>query len=367
MGIPLVDLAAQHREIEDEVRRGFDEVFSNTSFILGRHVAEFESAFARFSGVAHCIGVANGTDALELALRAVGVGQGDEVVVPANTFIASALAIARTGATPVFVDSDPVYHMIDVEQVKGVLSERTKAVMPVHLYGQLAPVERLESLAAEGEIALVEDAAQCQGATRYGDGAATKGRIAGTSFYPGKNIGAYGDAGAVMTNDEGLAAKVRALGGYGSDVKYHHPELGFNSRLDTLQAVVLLAKLGRLSLWNEQRAEAASRYDALLADVEGVLVPRTLEGNAHVWHVYVVRVPGRDRVLKALNDSGIGAGVHYPVPCHLQGAFAHLGYKKGDLPVAEQAAEEILSLPLFPTITEEQQVTVVSAIRAALS
>jgi dTDP-4-amino-4,6-dideoxygalactose transaminase len=366
MGIPLVDLSAQHREVEEEVRRGFDEVFSNTSFILGRHVSEFESEFARFSGVRHCVGVANGTDALELALRAIGVGHGDEVVVPANTFIASALAVVRTGATPVFVDSDPVYHLIDVEQVKGAIGARTKALLPVHLYGQLAEMERLQPLADDAGIAIVEDAAQCQGATRHGTGAGNFGAVAGTSFYPGKNLGAYGDAGAVLTNDDAVRAKVRALRAYGSEEKYQHPELGFNSRLDTLQAVVLLAKLSRLERWNALRIEAAARYDELLADVPGVVLPKTLAGNAHVWHLYVVRVPTRDRVLNALNGAGIGAGIHYPLPCHLQRAFASLGHRKGDFPVAERAADEILSLPLFPGITREQQATVAGALCKAL-
>jgi len=366
MRIPLVDLAAQHREVEDEVRQGWDEVLGNTSFILGQHVAAFEEEFARFSGVEHCIGVGNGTDALELALRAVGVGPGDEVVVPANTFIASALAVSRTGARPVFVDSDPVHHLIDVEQVKGAIGDRTKAILPVHLYGQMAEMERLLPLAEEAGVAVVEDAAQCQGATRNGQPAGSFGVAAGTSFYPGKNLGAYGDAGAVLTNDDEVCTRVRSLRAYGSEQKYHHPELGFNSRLDTLQAVVLRAKLSRLARWNAQRVEAALRYEALLEDVERVVLPQTLAGNGHVWHLYVIRVPERDRVLKALNDGGVGAGIHYPVPCHLQGAFSELGHVNGDFPVAERAAEEILSLPLFPQITEEQQVTVVAELRKAL-
>lgn len=366
MGIPLVDLGAQHREVEEEVRAGWDEVLSNTSFILGQHVAEFEREFAAFSGVEHVIGVANGTDALELALRAVGVGAGDEVIVPANTFIASALAVERTGARSVFVDSDPVYHLIDVEKAKGAIGERTKAILPVHLYGQMADMERIEQLANDAGIVIVEDAAQCQGASRNGRPAGSIGLAAGTSFYPGKNLGAYGDAGAVLTRDDDVRTKVRSLRSYGSEQKYYHPELGFNSRLDTLQAVVLRAKLSRLGHWNKQRLQAANRYEALLEDVDGVVLPRTLEGNAHVWHLYVIRVQNRDDVLQALNDAGIGAGIHYPVPCHLQGAFSSHGHRRGDFAVAEQAADEILSLPLFPQITEEQQVTIVAELRKAL-
>ncbi len=365
--IPLVDLGAQHRQVAEEIARGFERVLGNTSFILGKDVKEFEDAFARFSGVPHCIGVANGTDALELCVRAVGLGPGDEVLVPANSFIASALAVARAGATPVFVDSDPVFHLIDVEQVAARITPRTRAIMPVHLYGQLAPMLAIEALAKDRGLFVIEDAAQAQGATRDGRGAGTFGLCAGTSFYPGKNLGAYGDAGAVVTTSAEVDKKIRALRNYGSEVKYHHPETGFNSRLDTLQAVVLNAKLARLAGWNQQRRAAARRYDELLADVPGVTLPRTLPGNEHIFHLYVIRVPGRDQVLAKLNAAGIGAGIHYPVPIHLQGAFRHLGGKPGDFPVAEQAAHEILSLPMFAEITPGQQDEVVAALRRALA
>ena len=259
--IPLVDLQAQHRQIADEVARGFARVIERTAFILGDEVASFETAFAAFMQVRHCIGVANGTDALELALRALDVGAGDEVIIPANTFIATALAVARAGATPVLVDSDPVYHLVDVERVAAVIGPRTKAILPVHLYGQMAPMEDLQALASARGVLLIEDAAQAQGAKRHGKTAGSYGAAAGTSFYPGKNLGAYGDAGAVLTNADGVAQRIRALRNYGSEVKYHHPETGFNSRLDTLQAVVLNAKLAHLQTWNEARREAARRYD----------------------------------------------------------------------------------------------------------
>ena len=365
--IPLVDLGAQHREIEGEVRRGFDEVFAESSFILGPAVGEFESEFARFSGVEHCVGVANGTDALELALRAAGIGSGDEVILPANTFIASALAVLRAGARPVLVDADPVHHLIDVDQVERAVAERTRAIVAVHLYGQLANMERLQRIAADAGISLVEDAAQCQGATRNGRAAGSFGAAAATSFYPAKNLGAYGDAGAILTNEYALADRLRRLRSYGGDQKYHHPEVGFNSRLDTLQAIVLLAKLKRLAGWNEQRRQAAARYGALLADIGEIGLPETLDGNEHVWHLYVVRVPERDRVVTALNAAGIGASIHYPVPVHLQGALSPLGYRLGDFPVSEQSAREVLSLPLFPGIVEEQQQRVVEELRKALS
>jgi dTDP-4-amino-4,6-dideoxygalactose transaminase len=364
--IPLVDLALQHREIAAEVEQGFARVCARSAYVLGPEVAEFEAAFARFSGVEHCIGVANGTDALELALRALDVGPGDEVVLPANTFIATALGVVRAGATPVLVDSDPVYHLIDVDAVARRLGPRTKAILPVHLYGQIAPMEALGALATDARVLLVEDAAQVQGATRNGIGAGGFGAVAGTSFYPGKNLGAYGDAGAVLTRSAEIAQRVRALRNYGSEVKYHHPERGFNSRLDTLQAVVLNAKLARLAEWNAARRAAAARYDTLLAGLPRVVRPATLAGNEHVWHLYVVRVPARDQVLERLHGAGIGAGVHYPTPIHLHGAFAHLGHRAGDFPIAEQAAAEILSLPLYPGITSAQQERVASALGAAL-
>jgi dTDP-4-amino-4,6-dideoxygalactose transaminase len=365
--IPLVDLKRQHKTVADDIAAGLARVFENASFVLGHEVAAFEEAYARFAGVAHCVGVANGTDALELALRALGIGAGDEVILPANTFIASALAVVRAGATPVLVDCDPVHLLIDPARVAERVGPRTRAVMPVHLFGQMAPVERIAELIAGRRVALVEDAAQAHGARRYGRPAGDYGAVAATSFYPAKNLGAYGDAGAVLTRDAGLANKVRVLRNYGSDVTYHHPETGFNSRLDALQAVVLSAKLPHLADWNDARRRAAARYRDLLRDVAGVGLPGVLEGNEHVWHLFVVRVPRRDEVLRKLHDAGIGAGVHYPVPMHLQGALAQLGHRRGDFPVAEHAATEILSLPLFPEITGDQQECVVAALRRALA
>ncbi len=365
--IPLVDLGAQHRQIAAEVTVGFARVMGNTSFILGKDVKDFEDAFARFCGVPHVIGVGNGTDALELSLRAVGIGPGDEVLVPVNSFIASALAIARAGATPVFVDAEPATQLIDVENAAARITARTRAIMPVHLFGQLAPMEAVGNLSADRNLVVIEDAAQAQGAKHRGKSAGSFGLVAGTSFYPGKNLGGYGDGGAVLTSAPELDKKVRALRNYGSETKYHHPETGFNSRLDTLQAVVLLAKLQRLDTWNAARRAAARRYDELLAQLPAVTLPQTLPDNEHVFHLYVVRVPERDRVLARLNAEGIGAGIHYPLPMHLQGAFRHLGHKAGDFPVAEQAAKEILSLPMFAEITPEQQARVADALGRALA
>jgi dTDP-4-amino-4,6-dideoxygalactose transaminase len=361
--IPLVDLKAQHAEVADEVAQGFAKVCAETSFILGQEVAGFEAAFARLCGVEHCIGVGNGTDAIEMMVRALGIGPGDEVLVPANTFIATALGVVRAGARPVLVDSD-AFHLMDPAKTEERITPRTRALLPVHLYGQMADLEALGEIAGARGLLLLEDAAQSQGARR--NGRAVCGAAAATSFYPGKNLGAYGDAGAVVTAAEEIAAKVRRLRNWGSDKKYHHPEIGFNSRLDTLQAVVLSAKLKRLEGWNAARRRAAARYDALLAEIPAVETPRTLPGNEHVWHLYVVRVPRRDEVLSRLHAEGVGAGVHYPTPLHLHGAVRDLGYGPGDFPVAEKAAAEILSLPLYPHITAAQQERVVQALRRAL-
>lgn len=366
MSVPLVDLRAQQDEIDDEVQAGLAEVFAKTAFIGGPAVGEFEKAYADTMGIAHCVGVANGTDALELALRAAGVGRDDEVILPANTFIATAEAVSRIGARPVLVDVDPEYLLIDPAKVEAAVTDRTRAIVPVHLFGQTAPVEKLLPIAESAGAVIVEDAAQSQGATRFGRPAGGLGTVAGTSFYPGKNLGAAGDAGAVLTDDPQIAARVRTLSAHGSDRKYVHELIGVNSRLDTIQAVVLLAKLKRLARWNELRRQAATRYAELLADVAGVQVPTVMPGNEDVWHLYVVRVDERDRVLADLHAAGIGAGIHYPYPVHLTKAYADLGLGRGSFPVAETAADRILSLPLYPHITAEQQERVVEALASAL-
>jgi dTDP-4-amino-4,6-dideoxygalactose transaminase len=365
--IPLVDLSAQHAAVADEVAQGWQEVLAKTAFIGGPQVAAFESEYAAFNGVPHCVGMANGTDAIEIALRALGVGAGDECILPANTFIATAEAVCRAGATPVLVDcADDDTYLIDVDAVEAAVTDRTRAIIPVHLYGQIAPVERLAPLANRIGAWILEDAAQAQGARRQGLAAGTVGDAAATSFYPGKNLGAYGDAGAMLTKSDQVVARARMIRDHGSARKYEHEVLGVNSRLDTLQAVVLSAKLRRLPAWNDARRDAAARYDALLSGFSQVALPRTLEANEHVWHLYVVRVPDRDRVLKELHAAGIGAGIHYPQPIHLTPAFATLRYQQGAFPVAERICPELLSLPIFAEITEEQQERVVSVLAAAL-
>lgn len=364
--IPLLDLGLQHAEVAAEIGRGFERVLASQRFVGGPEVEDFERRYAEHIGVAHCVGVGNGTDALELALRAVEVGSGHEVIVPANSFVATALAVLRAGGTPVVVDCDPVTHALDLGEVARRLGPRTRAAIPVHLFGQQTPVEDLVTLLAGTRARVVEDAAQVHGARRHGRSVAALGAAAATSFHPSKNLGAYGDAGAILTNDPEIARRVRALRNYGGEERYVHPEVGFNSRLDALQAVVLRAKLACLARWNAARAAAAARYDALLADDPRVRRPAALAGNEHVWHLYVVRVPARDRVLAHLTEAGIEAAVHYPTPLHLTGALASLGHRPGDFPVAERLAGEILSLPVFPGITAEQQERVVRELRAAL-
>jgi dTDP-4-amino-4,6-dideoxygalactose transaminase len=364
--VPLVDIVAQQREIAEHVRPHIDRILATGAFVGGADVAAFEAAYARFLDVRHCVGVANGTDALEIALRATGVGPGDEVVLPANTFIATAEAVVRAGAAVVLVDVDDAALLMEPSLLARAITERTKAILPVHLYGQAAPVERIREVPMPEGCVIIEDAAQSHGASRFGEAAGSLGDAAATSFYPGKNLGAAGDAGAVMTGDDAIARTARLLGAHGSAEKYVHEIVGFNSRLDAIQAVVLTAKLERIAGWNDARRAAAQRYGELLADLPDIRLPRTLEGNEHVWHLYAVRVPERDKVLKVLNESGVGAGIHYPTPVHLSPAFGHLGYTRGDFPVSESAADSVLSLPIFGHITKQQQQRVVSALRSAL-
>ena len=365
MRVPFIDLVAQQAEIAQEVLPVWEQMFTTAGFIGGEHVEGFEREFAEFIGVEYCVGVGNGTDAVELALRAAGVRPGDEVIIPVNTFIATAEAVSRIGAVPVFVDVDVDHLLIDPAAVEAAISPRTRAIVPVHLYGQTAPMEELAAIAEKHGLVIVEDAAQSQGAASEVGRAGTLGRVAATSFYPGKNLGAAGDAGAVLTDDPAVAAFVRNVGAHGSSVKYVHDRVGINSRLDAVQAPVLRAKLRRLDSWNAARRVAAERYAELLADVPEVRVPRVRPGNEDVWHLYVVQVDERDRVLAALNAAGIGAAIHYPTPLHLTAAYAGLDYRIGEFPVAESAAGRILSLPMFPHLTADLQAIVVAELTAA--
>jgi dTDP-4-amino-4,6-dideoxygalactose transaminase len=356
MQIPFVDLKVQHEAIREELDREFRKVFEKTAFIMGPTLAEFEEAFARYCGVKHAIGVANGTDALLLALKAFGIGPGDEVITAVNTFIATAEAIVHAGATPVFVDCDPQTYTLDVSQVWAKISSRTKAIIPVHLYGQPADMDLIVELAKNRGLHVIEDAAQAHGATYRGRKAGSMGHVACFSFYPAKNLGAYGDAGAVVTNDDAIALTVRKLRDHGGVEKYRHDLVGYNSRLDTLQAAVLLVKLRYLDAWNRRRQENARLYDELLAEVPGVVTPKVLEGATHVYHLYVIRVErgSRDELQRFLRERGVHAGIHYPQPLHLTPALRFLGYTAGDFPIAERFASQILSLPMYPELTREQ-------------
>lgn len=363
--IPLVDLALQHRRIADEMEVAIRDVIASSEFVLGPRVERFEREFAEYCGVRDAVGVANGTDALEIALRSVGVGRGDEVILPANTFVATAEAVVRSGATPVLVDCDEDF-LIDPTLIEQRLTPRTRAVVPVHLYGQTARVEVIREVVGT-RIAIVEDAAQSQGAERFGQRAGSLGDAAATSFYPGKNLGALGDAGAVLTDSAGAVKLAREFRNHGGVRKHEHGRIGVNSRLDGIQAAVLSLKLALLDTWNKERQSAAARYRELLVADDRIVLPRVVAGNDHVWHLYVVRVPNRDRVVESLNSRGIGVGVHYPVPVHLLPSFAVLGHGDGYFPVAERLSKEILSLPIYPGITDDQLSIVTETLKEAVA
>lgn len=360
--VPFLDLQIQTEAVRAEVERGWRHVIEGSSFVLGDVVEEFEELFAAYCSSSDCVGVGSGTDALEIALLSLGIGPGDEVIVPALTFVASASPVVRCGATPVFVDVDPATLLIDCGAVEAAIGPRTAAVVAVDLYGQLPVMEELEAIATRHGLVLIEDAAQSQGADRHGRAIGHSARVAATSFYPGKNLGAWGDGGAILTRDPEVASAARAIRNHGGQRKYEHLRIGVNSRLDSLQAVVLRAKLAHLDDWNRARDEAAGRYSRLLQNVPGVAPVSALPGNRHVWHLYVVQVAQRDKVRALMADEGIETGIHYPetIP-HLE-AFESLGTRRGAFPVAEAAVKRILSLPMFPGISGVQQDHVIEAL-----
>ncbi|GAA1919529.1 DegT/DnrJ/EryC1/StrS family aminotransferase [Microbacterium aoyamense] len=362
--VPFVDLSWQTAQIRSEADSAISRIIDTSSFILGGAAEDFESAFARYSGVEHCLGVANGTDALELVLEGAKIGPGDEVILPANTFVATAEAVARAGATPILVDCTEDY-LISVDGVAAAITPRTRAVAAVHLYGQTAPVDALRAVVGN-DVFILEDAAQSQGAKRHGAPSGSLGDAAATSFYPGKNLGAFGDAGAVLTDDGELADTIRKLRNHGGVAKYEHSLVGRNSRLDGIQAAVLSLKLAHLDEWNQLRRDAAATYAELLGADDRIQLPLVAEGNEHIYHLYVVRVPDRDRVLAGLGAAGIGSGIHYPKPVHLLSAFAHLEQGPGSHPVAEAFGDEILSLPMYPGITADDQQYVADTLLALL-
>ena len=351
--IPFVDLQAQYQSIKSDVDAAIAAVLTRGDFILGGDVSKFEEEFAAFCGVTHCLGVANGTDALKLALEACGIGPGDEVITTAHTYIATALAISQCGARPVLVDCEPEFFLIDVSKIEAAITPKTKAILPVHLYGQSADMDPILEIAKRHKLVVIEDACQAHGATYKGRKCGSMGDIAAFSFYPGKNLGAYGDGGAVTTNNPALADKVKLLRNYGQRVKYEHLVKGGNSRLDTVQAAVLRVKLRHLADWNLKRANGAAMYGKALAGTN-LMLPQVASYGTHVFHLYVVRTKDRDGLMKALDVANSQHGIHYPIPIHRQLAMADLGYGVGSFPVAEEIAPEILSLPMCPELTQAQ-------------
>jgi dTDP-4-amino-4,6-dideoxygalactose transaminase len=360
-----MDLAAQRASLGDELEHACLRALHRGDYVLGADVTLFEQEFARYCEVGHAIGVDSGTSAVELALRAFDIGPGDEVITAANTFVATTFSIAHTGARPVLVDVEPDTYLLDPERVSTAITARTRAIVPVHLYGQCADMDAILSLAEQHGLAVVEDAAQAHGARYRGRVAGSLGHAAAFSFYPAKNLGAAGDGGAVVTNDEAVAERIRLLRNYGQQVKYRSDSLGHNHRLDTLQAAILRVKLPHLDAWNDARRAHASRYQQSLANV-ALAPPSDRVGNEHVWHLYVVRVPDRDGVRARLAEQGIGSGIHYPVPVHLQPAHADLEYRPGDFPITERVAGEILSLPMYPELPPDAPKRVAEALREAL-
>jgi dTDP-4-amino-4,6-dideoxygalactose transaminase len=355
---------AQRQAISEEIEAAIARVVERCDFILGEEVFLFESEFAEYCGVASAIGVASGADALYLACRALDIGAGDEAIVPAMTFAATAFAVSLTGARPVIVDVREDDALIDPEKIECAITSRTKAIIPVHLYGRCADMAAICAIASEHSLAVIEDAAQAHGAVYAGRRAGSLGDIGCFSFYPGKNLGAYGDGGLVTTASGDVAERVQLLRNCGSRTKYHHDEIGLNSRLDTLQAAILRAKLAHLEEWNAARRRIAAHYDEALRGISGVRCTPDTPGSVH--HLYVIRLACRDNVLQALNDRGIGAGIHYPFALHELEAYAALGYRAGDFPVAENWARRCLSLPIYPELTAAQVDFCVAALEAAL-
>ncbi|HID87251.1 MAG TPA: DegT/DnrJ/EryC1/StrS family aminotransferase [Anaerolineae bacterium] len=359
--IPVCDLRCQYHSIKREVDEAVARVLERGWFILGEEVAAFEAEFAAYCGASHAVGVASGTDALHLALRAVGVGPGDQVITVANAGVPQAAAIELAGARPVFVDVDPATYNMDPSLVEDAITPRTRAILPVHLYGHPADLDPILEIASRHGLAVVEDAAQAHGALYKGRRVGALGHIGIFSFYPTKNLGAYGDGGMVVTNDPPLAERVRLLRQYGWEKRYYSTLRGVNSRLDELQAAILRVKLRHLDEWNARRREIAARYDELLAG-SGVVTPAEQPYAHHVYHLYVIRTPQRDALRAYLLEAGVGTSVHYPLPTHLQEAYRDLGLGPGSLPVTERAANEVLSLPMFPELTEEEQEEICQAI-----
>lgn len=351
--VPFLSFNGMHDAIKKQMSSAFEQVYDSSWFVNGKQVADFENTFANYCGTKHCVGVSNGLDALYLALKALGIQKGDEVIVPSNTYIATALAASYLEAEIVFVEPDIRTYNIDVSKIEGAITSKTKVIMPVHLYGQSCEMEAIMTLADKYDLFVVEDNAQSQGATFNGKKTGSWGNINGTSFYPGKNLGALGDAGAVTTNNDTIAEKIRTLKNYGSQKKYFNETIGHNMRLDELQAAFLSVKLDHLNTWNSQRQEIAKRYLDLLNNVGDLILPYTHPNSTHVYHLFIIRTKRRDELQTYLRENGIDTMIHYPIPPYRQKAYEHLGLRKGTFPRADELADTMLSLPLFPGMAEE--------------
>jgi dTDP-4-amino-4,6-dideoxygalactose transaminase len=362
MNVPFLELKPTYDELRGQFDAAYHRVMDSGRYLLGTELESFEEEFGAYCGSKYCVAVGNGLDALHLILKALDVGPGDDVLVPSNTFIATWLAVSYAGATPVPVEPDPVTYNLNPKRIEASLTRNTKAIIPVHLFGQPADMDPIMQIASKYGLKVVEDSAQAQGARYKGCRTGSLGHAAGHSFYPGKNLGAFGDAGAVTTNDAALAERVRVLRNYGSRKKYHNEVQGYNSRLDEIQAALLRVKLGKLDEWNERRAGVASRYLAAWRGLEGMIQPFVLDGTEPVWHLFVVRHAKRDLLQQKLSEAGLGTLIHYPVPPHLSGAYAGGPWKRGAFPIAESLADTVLSLPMGPHLTVEQADEVIARV-----
>ena len=367
MKVPFLDLKAQYDPIREEIAEAIRQVIERTAFAGGPFVAQFEQEFAAFCGTKTCVGVGSGTDALWMALLGLGVGPGDEVITVPDTFIATAEAISFCGAKPVFVDVDPATYNMDPSKLAAAITPRTKAVIPVHLFGQTADMDPILAIARDHKLSVIEDASQAHGAEYKGKKAGSMGDAGCFSFYPGKNLGAYGEAGAVVTNDAELDRKIRMLRDHGQAKKYYHSLIGWNARMDGIQGAILSAKLKHLPAWTEGRRRNAGIYNELLKDVKGVTTPADAAYGKHVYHIYAIRAADRDRLIATLAGKDIHCGIHYPIPVHLLEAYKSLNLGRGSFPVAEKSAAEFVSLPMFPELTGEQIARVAAEIRRALA
>jgi dTDP-4-amino-4,6-dideoxygalactose transaminase len=363
MEVPFLDLKVQYNSIKIEIDAAIQKVLDSTAFILGPSVAEFEKEFAKMHNVKYCLGTSSGTDGNHLALWGLGIGQGDEVIIPANTFIATAWGATLCGATPVFVDCHPKSYNIDPDKVEKAITKKTKAIVAVHLYGQPADMDALRKISNEYKIHLVEDAAQAHLAEYKGKKVGGFSEVTSFSFYPGKNLGAYGEAGAVVTNDEGIYQKIKKLREHGQSKKYYHESFGHNYRMEGIQGAVLGVKLKYINKWTDERRRVAAKYYELLSNLEQLILPDEMPGHKHVYHLYVIKVnvgntqqnqEARNKLQTYLQEQKISTGLHYPVPLHLQECFKHLGYKQGDFPETEELAESGLSLPMYPELSDEK-------------